>query len=93
MQSQPTAMVVASTEATIREAVQKLFTSKSLRVYVTDDVVGVEVGGALKNVFAIGGKISKTRSIYKLIIKLELQKEWDLDLIVLQLSLQEEFQR
>ncbi len=35
---------------------QQLFASGSLRVYTTDDVVGVEVGGALKNVFAIAGE-------------------------------------
>ena len=58
MQNQPTAMVVASTDLAIREGVQKLFTSSTLRVYLTEDVVGVEVGGALKNVFAIGGKLS-----------------------------------
>ncbi len=34
-----------------------LFASPSLRVYTTDDVIGVEVGGALKNVFAIGAGI------------------------------------
>ncbi len=38
------------------ETVQQLFASGSLRVYTTDDVVGVEVGGALKNVFAIAGE-------------------------------------
>jgi glycerol-3-phosphate dehydrogenase len=35
--------------------VQRLFASPSFRVYTTDDVVGVEIGGALKNVFAIAG--------------------------------------
>lgn len=57
----PTAVAVASTEETLRGKntipihtipvnVQKLFSSPTLRVYTTDDVVGVEVGGALKNV-------------------------------------------
>jgi glycerol-3-phosphate dehydrogenase (NAD(P)+) len=50
---QPTAVVVAgkSNEETV--AVQHAFASERLRVYSSDDVVGVEVGGALKNVVAI----------------------------------------
>ena len=39
------------------EQVQKLFISDTLRVFLTEDVIGVEVGGALKNIFAIGGKL------------------------------------
>lgn len=50
----PTTVVVASTDDKVRDRVQKLFHSATLRVYTSDDVVGVEVGGALKNVFAIG---------------------------------------
>jgi glycerol-3-phosphate dehydrogenase (NAD(P)+) len=44
----------ASVDKDLRERVQTLFHSTSLRVYTNPDVVGVEVGGALKNVFAIG---------------------------------------
>ena len=47
-------VVVASTSEKLAEEVQILFSSKTLRVYTTTDVVGVEVGGALKNIFAIG---------------------------------------
>jgi glycerol-3-phosphate dehydrogenase (NAD(P)+) len=50
---QPTALVAASHDATLcQEAVQALH-SESLRVYTSDDPVGVEVGGAVKNVLAI----------------------------------------
>ena len=50
---QPTALVAASAHAAVREAVVAAFHSPLLRVYASDDVVGVEVGGAVKNVLAI----------------------------------------
>jgi glycerol-3-phosphate dehydrogenase (NAD(P)+) len=49
----PTAVVVASRSEVAAEAVQRLFASDRFRVYTSDDVVGVEIGGALKNVIAI----------------------------------------
>jgi glycerol-3-phosphate dehydrogenase (NAD(P)+) len=49
----PTALVAASAFAPVREAMVAAFHSSSLRVYANDDVVGVEVGGAVKNVLAI----------------------------------------
>jgi glycerol-3-phosphate dehydrogenase (NAD(P)+) len=49
----PTALVAASTHAQVRDALVSAFHSPSLRVYANDDVVGVEVGGAVKNVLAI----------------------------------------
>lgn len=49
----PTALVAASADATVREALVAAFHSSTLRVYANDDVVGVEVGGAVKNVLAI----------------------------------------
>jgi glycerol-3-phosphate dehydrogenase (NAD(P)+) len=49
----PTALVAASVHAQVREALVSAFHSPSLRVYANDDVVGVEVGGAVKNVLAI----------------------------------------
>ena len=52
-QGQPTALVAASTDPTVRAALVKAFHGPSLRVYASDDVVGVEVGGAVKNVLAI----------------------------------------
>ena len=50
---QPTALVAASPHASVREALVAAFHSPSLRVYANDDWVGVEVGGAVKNVLAI----------------------------------------
>jgi len=57
MASTPTAVVAASTDIKLAEDVQKLFTSTSFRCYTSNDVLGVEVGGALKNVFAIAAGI------------------------------------
>jgi glycerol-3-phosphate dehydrogenase (NAD(P)+) len=50
---QPTALVAASRHAVVRERLVAAFHSSSLRVYDNDDIVGVEVGGAVKNVLAI----------------------------------------
>ena len=50
---QPTALVASSAHAAVRNALVDGFHSSSLRVYGNDDVVGVEVGGAVKNVLAI----------------------------------------
>jgi glycerol-3-phosphate dehydrogenase (NAD(P)+) len=50
---QPTALVAASGHADVREALVAAFHSPTLRVYANDDVIGVEVGGAVKNVLAI----------------------------------------
>lgn len=49
----PTALVAASAHANVRDALVSAFHNSSLRVYANDDVVGVEVGGAVKNVLAI----------------------------------------
>ena len=50
---QPTALVAASEHASVRDALVQAFHSPVLRVYASDDVAGVEVGGAVKNVLAI----------------------------------------
>ncbi|MBX9871710.1 MAG: NAD(P)-dependent glycerol-3-phosphate dehydrogenase [Burkholderiaceae bacterium] len=50
---QPTALVAASAHALVRERLVQAFHSPSLRVYENEDLVGVEVGGAVKNVLAI----------------------------------------
>lgn len=50
---QPTALVAASRHATVRSALVEAFHSPTLRVYANDDITGVEVGGAVKNVLAI----------------------------------------
>jgi glycerol-3-phosphate dehydrogenase (NAD(P)+) len=50
---QPTALVAASVHACVRHALVQAFHGPSLRVYANNDIVGVEVGGAVKNVLAI----------------------------------------
>ena len=50
---QPTALVAASEWPAVRQAMVQAFHNPSLRVYANDDIVGVEVGGAVKNVLAI----------------------------------------
>ena len=50
---QPTALVAASAHEVVRQALVTAFHSPTLRVYANDDLVGVEVGGAVKNVLAI----------------------------------------
>ena len=50
---QPAALVAASTHADVRDALVAAFHGPALRVYANDDIVGVEVGGAVKNVLAI----------------------------------------
>ena len=50
---QPTALVASSVHPAVREALVEAFHSPSLRVYANDDIAGVEVGGAVKNVLAI----------------------------------------
>lgn len=54
----PTAMVVAALETPIQQDVAALFHGRNLRMYTSGDVVGVELGGALKNVLAIAAGIS-----------------------------------
>jgi glycerol-3-phosphate dehydrogenase (NAD(P)+) len=50
---QPTALVAASEHASVRDALVAAFHGPALRVYANDDIIGVEVGGAVKNVLAI----------------------------------------
>lgn len=53
----PTTVVVASESLEIAQKVQDIFMSPKLRVYTNPDVVGVELGGALKNIIAFGAGI------------------------------------
>jgi glycerol-3-phosphate dehydrogenase (NAD(P)+) len=53
----PTAVVVASDNAAAVERVQAEFRSPAFRLYGSDDVVGVEIGGALKNTIAIAAGV------------------------------------
>jgi glycerol-3-phosphate dehydrogenase (NAD(P)+) len=50
---QPTALVAASRSALLQECLVEAFHGTALRIYASDDIVGVEVGAAIKNVLAI----------------------------------------
>jgi glycerol-3-phosphate dehydrogenase (NAD(P)+) len=51
--AQPTAMTIACTDTKIAAWLQEELSGTALRLYTNDDVIGVELGGALKNVIAI----------------------------------------
>ncbi|MDO9535778.1 MAG: NAD(P)H-dependent glycerol-3-phosphate dehydrogenase [Bacillota bacterium] len=53
----PTATVVASEEDIVAKKVQDIFMSPYFRVYTNSDIIGVELGGALKNIIAIGAGV------------------------------------
>jgi len=54
----PTAIVASSREPALAKKVQEILTGQRLRVYTSDDLIGVELGGALKNIIAIAAGIS-----------------------------------
>ncbi len=54
----PTAMTVASPDETFAQAIAQRISGSNFRAYTSTDIVGVEVGGAVKNVLAIGTGIS-----------------------------------
>jgi glycerol-3-phosphate dehydrogenase (NAD(P)+) len=56
-QGLPTALVAASTDAAAVRSVQEEFRGSYFRLYASDDVVGVEIGGALKNTIAIAAGV------------------------------------
>jgi glycerol-3-phosphate dehydrogenase (NAD(P)+) len=53
----PTAITIASRDAALLRTVQEEFSDPSFRVYTNSDVIGVELGGALKNIVAIAAGI------------------------------------
>jgi glycerol-3-phosphate dehydrogenase (NAD(P)+) len=53
----PTAVTVASASKAVAEEVQRLFSTDYFRVYTSTDVIGVELGGALKNIIALAAGI------------------------------------
>jgi glycerol-3-phosphate dehydrogenase (NAD(P)+) len=55
---QPTALVAASDDAALRDEAVEALHGDTLRIYTSDDPVGVEVGGAVKNVLAIATGIA-----------------------------------
>ncbi len=57
-EEKPTASVVAAHEHSIAIHVRMLLSSNAFRIYTSDDVIGVELGGALKNIIAISAGIN-----------------------------------
>jgi glycerol-3-phosphate dehydrogenase (NAD(P)+) len=55
--SEPTALVVASEDLRLAEQVQAAFSGPAFRLYTTTDTTGVEIGGSIKNVVAIGSGV------------------------------------
>ena len=56
--SLPTAITVACENKDVAEEIQDIFMSEYFRVYTNEDVLGAELGGALKNIIALGAGIS-----------------------------------
>jgi glycerol-3-phosphate dehydrogenase (NAD(P)+) len=57
-QGQPTTITVAFSDPQVAGFIQREFSSETLRLYTSTDVVGVELGGALKNVIAIAAGVA-----------------------------------
>jgi glycerol-3-phosphate dehydrogenase (NAD(P)+) len=57
-QGQPTAVTVAFSDSGVASFIQQEFSSEFLRLYTSTDVIGVELGGALKNVIAISAGVA-----------------------------------
>jgi glycerol-3-phosphate dehydrogenase (NAD(P)+) len=57
-QGQPTAVTIAFADPAVAARIQQEFSSETLRLYTSTDVIGVELGGALKNVIAIAAGIA-----------------------------------
>lgn len=54
----PTTLVSTSNNMKYAEKVQELFMTNSLRIYTNDDIVGVEIGGAVKNIIALAAGVA-----------------------------------
>jgi glycerol-3-phosphate dehydrogenase (NAD(P)+) len=54
---EPTALVVSSSDLKVAEAIQSVFSGPTFRLYTTQDTTGVEIGGSIKNVIAIGAGV------------------------------------
>lgn len=54
----PTTAVVASGSKRIRKTIQEIFSTQNFRIYTNPDVIGVELGGSLKNIIAIACGVS-----------------------------------
>jgi glycerol-3-phosphate dehydrogenase (NAD(P)+) len=58
IQEQPTALVSAGVETELTRKIQSALSSTSFRIYTNDDIIGVELGGAVKNVIAIAAGVA-----------------------------------
>ena len=54
----PTAVVAAARDAAVAEEIQKIFSTEKFRVYTHNDIIGVELGGAMKNVIALAAGVA-----------------------------------
>lgn len=56
-QKRPTCVVIGAKDPVVANALQKAFSTSSFRAYTNDDIAGIELGGALKNVYALAAGI------------------------------------
>ena len=63
---EPTAVVAAAIEPGLAESVQAAFSGPTFRVYTSSDPIGVEIGGSIKNVVAIGAGVLQDRKSTRL---------------------------
>ena len=54
----PTAVVVAARDLAVAEEIQRIFSTEKFRVYTHNDIIGVELGGAMKNVIALAAGVA-----------------------------------
>ncbi|MDX2479138.1 MAG: NAD(P)H-dependent glycerol-3-phosphate dehydrogenase [Desulfuromusa sp.] len=54
----PTAVVAAARDAVVAAEIQKIFSTDKFRVYTHNDIIGVELGGAMKNVIALAAGVA-----------------------------------
>ena len=54
----PTAVTIAANSTTYVKQLAELFHTKTFRPYISDDIIGIEIGGAVKNVLAIAAGIA-----------------------------------
>ncbi|WP_303722683.1 NAD(P)H-dependent glycerol-3-phosphate dehydrogenase [Malonomonas rubra] len=58
VQGMPTAVVAASRDLSCAEQIQEVFSTEKFRVYTHDDIIGVELGGSMKNVIALAAGVA-----------------------------------
>ena len=57
-QNLPTAVTLASPNRKVFDEIEKLFNNKNFRLYFSDDIIGCQLGGALKNIYAIAAGVT-----------------------------------